>query len=284
MTLIELLQERAYTNAHLKAQPLTTALAAEYDALHVAWLKVMEQEIKLAEAVVTAEAMVRFADGRLDQLLTTIVNGVLAAVGNDRNAPLYVRLLGTQRPSDAKRPVLGDQLELMRSWIATLTEIDQPALQRHAIELTVAVAQADRALGDQQAAEQALTTFSESGERHDFVEGFKALRQTTYTQLQQLADQDDTLPDDFAEQFFQTSERTRTPTVTGIEANIRRLEGQLGKQRALHQDLLAKRDARERARADATQRAIRAELAILEKEHAERQTRISTLHAKLVPT
>ena len=283
MTLIELLQERAYTNAQLKAHPLTADLAAGFDALHVAWLKVMEQEIKLAEAVVTAEAMVRFADGRLDQLLTGIVSSVLAAVGNDRTAPLYVRLLGTQRPSDAKRPVLGDQLELMRSWIATLTETDQPALQRHAIDLTVAVAQADRALADQQAAEQALTTFTESGERHDFIESFKALRQATHEKLVQLGDREDSLPDDFAEQFFQSSERSRTPTIQGIEANIRRLEGQLTKQRAIHHDLTAKRDVRERARADATQRAIRAELAILEKEHAERQTRISTLNAKLTP-
>ena len=283
MTLIELLQERAYTNAQLKAHPLTADLAAEYDALHVAWLRIMEQEIKLAEAVVTAEAMVRFADGRLDQLLTTIVSSVLSAVGNDRSAPLYVRLLGTQRPSDAKRPVLGEQLELMRSWIPTLNESELPALQRHASELTTAVAQADRALADQQAAEQALTTFSEKGERQAFVDGFKTLRQATHARLRQLSDQDDTLPDDFAEQFFQSSERSRTPTINGIEANIRRLEGQLGKQRAVHQDLVAKRDARERARTDATQRAIRAELTILEKEHAERQTRISTLHAKLTP-
>jgi hypothetical protein len=281
MTLIELLQERAYTDAQLKAHPLTAGLAAEYDALHSAWLKVMEQEIRLAEAVVTAEAMVRFADGRLDQLLTAIVSSVLSAVGNDRSAPLYVRLLGTQRPSDAKRPVLGEQLELMRSWIPTLAESELPALQRHAGELSTVVAQADRALADQQAAEHALTEFSESGGRQAFIAGFNALRQTTHAKLQQLTDQDSSLPEDFAEQFFQSSERARTPTLAGIEASIRRLEGQLSKQRAVHHDLLAKRDARERARAEATQRAIRAELAILEKEHAERQTRIDALHAKL---
>jgi len=241
----------------------------------------MEQEIQLAEAIVTAEAMVRFADGRLDQLLTSIVSSVLAAVDNDRSAPLYVRLLGTQRPSDAKRPVLGEQLELMRSWVPILAESALPALSRHASELATAVAQADRALADQQTAEHKLSEFAETGSRQSFLNGFNALRQTTHAKLQLLTDQHGSLPDDFTEQFFQSSERARAPTLAGIEASIRRLEGQLSKQRALHHDLLAKRDARERARAEATQRAIRAELAILEKEHAERQTRIDALHAKL---
>ena len=281
MTLIELLQERAYTDAQLKAHPLTTQLASDYDALHAAWLKVMEQEIKLAEAVVTAEAMIRFTDARLDQLLTAIVSSVLAAVGNDRSAPLYVRLLGNQRPSDAKRPVLGEQLELMRSWVATLSESESPSLQRYASELAAAIAHADRAIADQQAADRALTEFSETGERKAFIDGFSALRHATHAKLQALIDQDPTLPEDFAEQFFPSSERTRAPTLSGVEANIRRLENQLAKQRVLHKDLLAKRDARDRARAEATQRALRAELAILEKEHAERQVRIDALHTRL---
>lgn len=281
MTLIELLQERAYTDAQLKAHPLTAQLASDYDALHAAWLKVMEQEIKLAEAVVTAEAMIRFTDARLDQLLTAIINSVLVVVGNDRSAPLYVRLLGKQRPSDAKRPVLGEQLELMRSWVATLSECESPALQRHASELATAIAQADRALLDQQAADRALTTFSESGERKTFIDGFSALRQATHAKLQALIDQEPSLPEDFAEQFFPSSERTRTPTLAGVEANIRRLESQLAKQRALHKDLLLKREARDKARAEATQRALRAELTVLEKEHAERQLRIDALHARL---
>lgn len=281
MTLIELLQERAYTDAQLKAHPLTTQLASDYDALHAAWLKVMEQEIKLAEAVVTADAMIRFTDARLDQLLTAIVNSVLVVVGNDRSAPLYVRLLGNQRPSDAKRPVLGEQLELMRSWVGTLGECESPNLQRHASELAVAITNADRALADQQAADRALSAFSESGERKSFIDGFSALRQATHAKLQTLIDQDPTLPEDFAEQFFPSSERTRTPTLAGVEANIRRLENQLAKQRAIHKDLQAKREARDKARAEATQRALRAELSILEKEHAERQLRIDALHARL---
>lgn len=281
MTLIELLQERAYTDAQLKAHPLTTQLASDYDALHAAWLKVMEQEIKLAEAVVTADAMIRFTDARLDQLLTAIVNSVLVVVGNDRSAPLYVRLLGNQRPSDAKRPVLGEQLELMRSWVGTLGECESPSLQRHASELATAIAHADRALADQQAADRALTAFSESGERKAFIDGFSALRQATHAKLQTLIDQDPTLPEDFAEQFFPSSERTRTPTLAGVEANIRRLENQLAKQRAIHKDLQAKREARDKARAAATERALRAELSILEKEHAERQQRIDALHARL---
>jgi hypothetical protein len=287
MTLIELLQERAYTGAQLKAHPLTSGLSAEYDALHEAWLGVMASEIKLAEAIVTAEAMVRVSDGRLDQLLTAIVRSVLAVVRGDRSAPLYMRLLGTQRPSDAKRPVLGEQLELMRSWLPVLSESNDEALRRHADELGAAVAQADRAQADQRRAEQALTAFSDSGERKAFIDRFNALRHSTRARLQALAEQaqadlpETEFPDDFAEQFFQSSERARTPTLAGIEANIRRLEGQLAKQRALHEDLAKKRAARERVRAEAAERAIRAELAILEKEHSERQARIDALRARL---
>ena len=87
-----------------------------------------------AAPTTTVTMMIRFTDARLDQLLTAIVNSVLVVVGNDRSAPLYVRLLGNQRPSDAKRPVLGEQLELMRSWVGTLGECESPSLQRHASE------------------------------------------------------------------------------------------------------------------------------------------------------
>jgi hypothetical protein len=283
MTLIELLQERAYTAAQLKAHPLTAEMAKDFDQLHAIWLQVMEQEIALAEAVVTTEARARFVDGQLDQLLGLILKTVLERVDGDRGAPLYVRLVGKQKPSEVKRPVLGEQLELMRSWVTPLRELADPELQAHAETLAECVAQADEALAAQQAAEQQLTEFSERGDRRAFVERMSTLRRATFNRLTTLPRRhpDAGLAPDFAELFFQTSERARTPTLAGIEANIRRLEAQLEKQRAVLQKLTAKRSASEQARIEAERQLIQAELDVLEREHSDRQKRIDTLRAQL---
>lgn len=280
-TLIELLQERTYLTAQLLCRPLTAHLAPPLAALHDEWLAAMATEVKLAEAVVRTEAAVQVVDEQLDLLLVEIVTAVRAATGGDRNAQLYVRLLGTQRPSEAKQPVLGEQLELMRSWQPVLREAGVPALEALAPRLEALVTQADRALLAKQQAEQALAEFSETGARRVLLDRLNALRLSTYDALVALAEEHLELPADFPEQFFPREARARTPTIESVATSIQRLEAQLAKQRALLTELVEKREASERARAAAELAALHAELAALEKEQTARFARIAEVHGRI---
>lgn len=280
MTLIELLQERAYTAAQLKAHPLTAELARDYDELHIVWLRVLDEEIQLAEAVVTAQALARAVDAELDRLFDAVIAEVRTGNVAEPEA-LLRRLLGTQRPQDARRPVLGEQLELMRRWPAVLFSTNVEPLHRMAAALTAALAQGDQAATDRTRAERALTDFEQSGERSEFIERFNTLRRATRERLVALQQQNADLPTDFATRFFQQPERTPRVTLASLEQQIKRLEAQLAQKKAQHEELVAKRAESERARRTAEQRALRTELQALEEEERARAARIAELRQKL---
>lgn len=282
MTLIELLQERAYTAAQLKAHPLTAELARDYDELHIAWLRVLDEEIQLAEAVVTAQALARSVDAELDRLFDLIVAEAREQGGDsEAKPPLLRRLLGTQRPQDARRPVLGEQLELMRRWPEVLFSTEIESLHRMAAALTAELAQGDKAATDRTRAEQALSDFEQRGERSEFVDRFNVLRRATRERLTALQQRHPELPVEFVSRFFQQPERAQRPTLSTLEQQIKRLEAQLAQKKAQQQDLLARREESERARRAAEQQALRAELQALEDEQRARATRISELRQKL---
>lgn len=280
-TLLELLQERTYTAAQLRARPLTAHLAAPLEALHDSWLHALQTEVRLAEEVLRAEAAVEVADEQLDALLAAIVSTARNATGGDRGAPLYVRLLGTQRALDAQRPVLGEQLALMRSWRDVLAGSGVPALAVQEGPLVALIARADAALADKHAAEQALTDFTETGERRALLDKHVAARQGVYDALLALAEDDPSLPADFAERFFPREARAQVPTLDTVAASIRRLESQLARQRALHAQLLERKAESERARKSAELTALRSELGELEREQTARFARIAEVRARI---
>lgn len=281
MTLIELLQERAYTAAQLKAHPLTAQLAREYEELHIAWLRILDEEIQLAEAVVTAQALARSVDADLDRLFDAIVAEARARTEADPESSLMRRLLGTQRPQDARRPVLGEQLELMRRWPEVLFSTDAAPLHRLAAALSAALQQGEKAGGDRTRAEQALTDFEQRGERFEFIERFNGLRRATREKVVEIQQRHPELPVDFAARFFQQPERPPRPTPTVLEQQIKKLEAQLTQKRTMLSELRARRDESERTRRAAEQRALRTELGQLEEEQRVRATRIAAIQKKL---
>jgi len=276
------LEEAIYPQAVLAANPLTAALAADFDAILAQWAKVNEKETQLRIARVKASALVAAADDALDGLVDAISQAVLLEVKNNRKAPQYLLYFGNKAPNEMKRPVLGGQLETMRGWVPSLTASANPTLKGLGTQLQDAVAAADAAVKGQGEAEQAMRDFRTIGERRGLIDGLNGVRKATYGKLAEMphAMVDKHLPATFAEQFFRPESRKPAGKGTAEElaAEIASLETQLAELK----EQLAKVTAEEEtaAKAKAEEEAHAAAIAAAEKEAEAAAAKVAALKAQ----
>lgn len=278
---LELVQECTYSMARLKAHPLTTSLVTDFDKLNTELVKLLTHELELAKNIIVAQATVDAIDDQLDLLLLVLTNDILSAVHNDRKAPLYQHFFGTQNPANMRKPVLGEQLETMRTWVSALTTSTVPTLKAHGTSLATLVTNADAAVEALRKAIQQEDDFMQIGERKKFIDTFNALRKNTYGKLAEIrhtyADQN--LPHDFAEHFFLQQTKESKVSLSIVERTIERLEAQLTKHKSTHEQLLAKKKEKEQNRH--TKIAMQSEIQALEQEAAQRQSKLAELKAQL---
>jgi hypothetical protein len=281
--LLDLASELGFTSAQCKAHPLGAALAKDFDDLLATTQKAILKEIDLVVALAAAEAKVARADDALNQLLDQINLVLLGLVGKNREAPLYQRFFGGQRPSDAKRPILGAQLEMMRDWIPTLQAATQPELKGLAAPVEAGVKAADMAVVALRKAEQELADFTEIGDCKDLIDKANAARKAAYGKLAEAVHKNPSLnlPSDFAEQFFARESHFSAPGQKELQARIARAEQQLAK---LKQQLAAEDERRaqvEKQRREAEAAALRAEFTAAEETMEEARRRAAAIKSKL---
>jgi hypothetical protein len=280
MSPMELLEEWLYTFARLDAYELTRPLAVELTPLEEQWNLVLQREIALLRQRTLARALVTAADGDLDQFLEAFNNALLTLVGNDRAAELYRRFFA-RRPSELKRPVLGEQLTTMAGWIGTLEKLESPELAAQGQKLQPLVQKGQAAETALQRAVQELDDFTTLKEHKAFVDRLNATRSRVHGSLNELrhARPELNLPADFAEQFFLRDERSRGPTLASQKKIVERLEKQLERQRETLSRLEgeAETDAQEAA----ARAALEQELAKLEEQRREVERREAELRNKL---
>lgn len=278
---LELVQECTYTMARLKAHPLTTSLASDFDKFNGELVKLLTRELELTKNVVLAQAAVDSIDDQLDTLLLILTNDILSAVQNDRKAPLYQHFFGAQNPSNLRKPVLGEQLEIMRTWVPTLTASTHSTLKAHSAPLAKLVASADAAVEALRKAIQEEEDFSQIGDRKTLMDTFNALRKSTYGKLAEIqhtyADQN--LPNDFAEHFFLQQSKEPKRSLSTVERTIERLEAQLAKHKNVHEQLVAAKKEKEQKEQDKI--AMLSQIQTLEQEAAQKQSKLAELKAQL---
>ncbi len=275
------LDEVVFTPAILAANPLTEALAAEFDPVTTTWTVVNNQEIQLRIAIVKGNALVAAADAALDDLADALSRTVLLLVKGDRSAAQYV-LYFAKPPNELKRPVLGGQLETMRGWVKPLVESENADLKKLGEKLTVAIAKADAAVTALNAAEQANRTFRTVGERRALIDSANAVRKSTYGKLSEMphANPELLLPAAFAEGFFKHETRKSPVKLTSaaLKAQIADLEEELAAKKAQLATILAEEEAAAKALAAADEHA--AAVAAAEKEAEAAAAKVLALKAK----
>jgi len=283
LSVLELLEERAYTAGRLAVHPLTTAWAPDFDPIRTELLSTQQKEVVLIEAVARARAQVFFVDNQLDRLLIQIVNTLLSVVQNDRQNPLYVRFLGGESPSRLSRPVLGEQLKLMRTWVDLLFISPHSELKLLYPALESLVTQGQQAETAYIKARSDLETYYSIGDYKDVVDALNALRKATYGKLGELVHKlpAENLPSDFPETFFLRESRQTEPTLDSVEQQISRLGDQLKKLNTLRDGLIAEEELQKKKKADAEAQLLRAELEALEKDLADKKARAESIKRQL---
>src|SRR5262245_18228044 len=102
--------ECVFTRAHLQAYAYASALAADFDAI-IAECKVASgEELDLRVARTSANALASVLDDDLNDLSDATAKTLLILTKRKTDDPLFTQFFGTQRPSEFKRPILGEQL------------------------------------------------------------------------------------------------------------------------------------------------------------------------------
>ena len=283
LSLLDLVYELNFTTARLLAHPLGVGLAKDFEALIAATLKAHQRQIELTAELATAEARVARADEVLNGLLEQANLTLLQLVGRDRDALLYRRFFGSQRPSEAKRPILGAQLELMRGWLAPLAAATQPELAALKAPLESALKAADAAVAALQKAEGASADFHDLGDGKALIDACNAARKLAHGKLGEAAHKDPSanLPSDFAEGFFLRETRWAAPSLKDLKLRISRGEAQLARMKAQLAEAEDRRQRQDETEREARAAALRDEVAAIEARQAEDRARAEALRKKL---
>jgi hypothetical protein len=274
-------RERSYTHARLLAHPATQSLAPSFAELLTELDRIEARANTLVEALAVADAGVDVADYNLDAFFDRFVHMVLTITNNQRNA-FYHRFLLRQSPSRFKRPVLGKQLEAMRSWPDTIQEVNFQQLKDLLPELTQLIKAADEAIAQGRKAEQTLNDFYQIGEMPKLIDRFNALRNDTLGKLNALrhSQTQGRFPTDFAEQFFLRNTR-RSVTLHEVERTIVTLDKELARNQAILEALKAEETAEQQAKEEAERQQTQAEIAEVEQTIRAEEERLAALRAKL---
>jgi hypothetical protein len=280
MPLAEVVEELFHTTTRLRSYPFLQTQADQHEALLPPWTQLTQAELDIIRALMEAEARKVVVDDRLDVVSTGIGGTVLIENGGDRSSPVFVRYFGTVQPSRFKRPVLGEQLATMRTWVLSLLQ-SSPALQAYGVQLAAVVVEADAVVQAESEAQRRLADF-QLDERKEFIDRYNGLRQVLYGQLAELPHtrRELELPRDFAHRFFLRATSQRRPTIATLENDVARLRTQLQKAEGQLARLLEETAAETRLREDAELAEAADELAAIEQQRAEAAARLAELQAR----
>ena len=274
----ELLFTIGKCEGHKLTQKHVAGCAADLDG----WQMVSGKRLALRDKISRAEGRVDGWDDELDTFVDEVATTLLLLNNNDRSAAEYRQYMGTKQPNEIKRPILGQELETVRGWIAPLQASPNALLQGLGARGEVLVAEADAAVKALATAQQEYRAFRLTGELSQFVEKLNADRKSLYGELSKLPHEAEGkgLPGDFADRFFRhETRRNKKLSVDLVQKQITALEAQLEGLRATLEELEKKEAAKQAASAE--REALEAKLAEAERLRAEAEKQAAELKAKL---
>ncbi|AKT37384.1 hypothetical protein [Chondromyces crocatus] len=242
----------AQTEISTAADPLTLHLTAAFTQLRQDLLQVRAQEVSRHDAVKAADARAYPVDDELNAISDEVKVAVLALAENNYQHPLYRQFYSGQSPSALKRPVLGEQLETMRTWVALLADQGSAVLAEIGVRLAPIIQRADEVVDAQTVAQQRLDVF-ERGARKAFVDRVNGQRKLAFGRIGEIihATPGRKLTSSYAERFFQHGPSARTPTIAGMERLVARQKAKLDRLEARLAEMKSKQDQQRQAQQEA---------------------------------
>lgn len=279
--LLTLLREIRYTLAQLVAHPLTVAHAPTFQALRDEWKAVLSTELEILEERATAQAAIDRADDDLDDIAGRTSRGVDDFAGENEKHPLRMHLFKGKSLSKFRRPILGGQLAAMQGWVAPLADSGAPPLVAISGDLVPLLKAANQAVTLQTDSTSKNRQFRDVGQRKQFIDKLNAKRKEVYGMLAKLPFEHAHLPPNFAERFFrvESADDETEETIEDVKAAIAELEVELAQRKAQLSTLEAAAAAAAKAAAD--KKAKELALEELEAQQAELAKKAAALKAQL---
>jgi hypothetical protein len=228
-SLLVLLGDIRYTQARLKADPLTTTFVVIFGSLRDEWNVVQAQEIEFQEQLADAQAALDTADVNLDAFASRFSKAVLTLVNDDRSSHLYILFFGNKPLSLFIRPKLGIELVAMKEWPKKIEESSYPTLKAMLPELLPLLDAAEKSITRRNDVKSAIRTFHDVGARRKLFDKTNGARKSTYGALAKLALETMGLPSDYAAGFFRADpvRAAAEPTLESLTDDIKVLSGKL---------------------------------------------------------
>jgi hypothetical protein len=204
------------------------------------------QERKLKQTIAAQLVLIYL----IDQELNTFVQKLLALLPEQGERPpelLRSHYLGQQAPSDFMRPILGEQLEKMRSWVSSLLASSNSAMHQLGKELDLKIKDADTAIKVLRDAENALSDFLHIGDRHSIFIEANELRKRVYeaVEVARLG-----LGDAFFLHDISQRQLSLEGSIKSSQTRFDRLSAALEEEKARLDELKAKKSERETQEAE----------------------------------
>jgi hypothetical protein len=278
---LPLREELTYSRDRCENHDLGAQHVAVFAALLDEWQVVFAKFLALQDKIARAEARVDASDDELDPFVDEVAAALLLG-NNDRNAPEFRAYFGSKQPHEVRRPVLGEELELVRAWIPALKASGNALLANLGTRGEALVAKADGAVEALGAAKQEFRSFRLAGEYSQFVDKLNASRKAVYGELGKAAHAPEAkgLPGDFPDHFFRhEARRNKKQTPQAVRDRIAALEAELTRQKVSLGELDAKAAAD--AQAEEARKALEAELVEAERARAELEKKTAEIKARL---
>lgn len=282
-TLDNVRTELSFTNAMVENVPEIRRFSVDYKAMIARSAEVRADELRLWDNIVSCQANVTAADAGLDRMVDRADLVLQAITEKNRNAPLYRTFMANQRPSEVKKYVLGQELEMVRGWLPLLESSEHPQLKDLYPQAKQVVESADRASAALTNAETAAREFRTSGTRKKFIDDCNALRVRTFAAVEEYVHSHPelNLPSNYASDFFRRGRHSTKPTMESIDEQITALDSEAAALRDQRSVLAAQVEAANRVRAEADRKAAQAELERVQAEAAAALKRVEELKARI---
>lgn len=277
---LQLREETAFSLVRCETHALATTYVPVFVGLLDDWQVVFAKFLTAQDRIARAEAKRDASDVLLDRLVDDVAAAILAANGNNRDSDEFRVYFRSKPPHEVKQPILGDELEWVRGWIAPL--LAKPAYANLGARAETLCKMADDAVAEVANATQAYRVFRLTGDYKEFVDKLNLARKDVYGALGKLphSDPGQGLPSDFANDFFKhETRRNKKVTIEMLRGRIENLKEELETQMTVLAAMEAKAQAN--AAAQAAQKALEEELEQAKQAQAELAKKTAALEAKL---
>lgn len=200
----DVLKEHVNSLTTMRADPLAASHATKFETLVTDWSEAEALRIKLVIAIAQAVANVYRIDTQLNGVVDGVVHALKQLPDSDLKEKLQHSLLKGHAPSTFKRPILDEQLTIMKVWPSTLQGSSVPALAEIEKTLSPLLLIATEAETHLSRARQDLIDWKNIGRWKQHVDQSNAQRAAAYGDLLEVPHKNVAagLPSDYADQFF----------------------------------------------------------------------------------